>query len=159
MSAPRPHTHAEGWDEFVRADGARLRRVLVAQHGVDVGNDACADALAWAWEHRAEVAAMANPTGYLFRVAQTAARRYRERDRSLAFPGTLPDPVAQGSDPELFQSLGALTEAQRVCVLMVHAHHWTYQEVADVLGIAVTAVTNHVHRGMARLRTELGGDA
>lgn len=132
--------------------------MLVAQHGVDIGNDACADALAWAWEHRDRVATLDNPTGYLFRVAQTAVSRYRGRDRRLAFPGTLPEPSGPEADPELFQSLGALSEAQRVAVLMVHAYHWTYQEVADVLGVSVTAVTNHVHRGMARLRTDLGGE-
>ena len=36
------------FDAFAAADGERLRRTLVARYGVDVGNDVCADALAYA---------------------------------------------------------------------------------------------------------------
>src|SRR5262249_19579169 len=64
----------------------RLRRALVAAYGVDVGSDASADALAWAWEHRDELATMANPAGYLYRVGQSAARRYRPRAIRLPEP-------------------------------------------------------------------------
>lgn len=37
--------------------------------------------MAWGWEHAGELAAMTNPAGYLFRVGQSAARRYRKFDR------------------------------------------------------------------------------
>ncbi len=57
------------FDDFVRTDGERLRRVMAAQHGIDVGADAANSALAWAWENWERVAPMENAAGYLYRVA------------------------------------------------------------------------------------------
>lgn len=39
----------EQFEALVRVDGERLRRVLVARYGVDIGCDDAAGALAWAW--------------------------------------------------------------------------------------------------------------
>lgn len=41
-------------------------------------------------------------------------------------------------------------------VLMVKAWGFTYAESAEVLGISEAALTNHVRRGMAALRRQLG---
>ena len=41
----------------------RLRRALVAAYGPDLGTDAAADALAWAWQHFDKVEAMGSPVG------------------------------------------------------------------------------------------------
>ena len=65
------------FERFVAVEGERLRRALVVSYGVDVGSDASAEALAWAWEHWDRVSDMANPVGYLFRVGQSATRRQR----------------------------------------------------------------------------------
>ena len=43
-----------------------------------------------------------------------------------------------------------------MAVLLVHAHGHTYEEAAAVLGVPVTTVRNHLHRGLARLRATLG---
>jgi hypothetical protein len=59
-------------------------------------------------------------------------------------------------DVELFAALARLSAEQRTAVLLVHGHRYTYAEVSDVLGLPVTSVTNHVHRGMRRLRRLLG---
>ena len=69
----------EDFDAFVTRCGPDLRRVLVAHYGLDVGVEAAADALAYAWERWERVSTMENPTGYLVRVGQSAARRYRRR--------------------------------------------------------------------------------
>jgi hypothetical protein len=47
------------------------RRALVTDYGYEDGREAAAEALAYAWEHRAEVREMANAIGYLFLVAHT----------------------------------------------------------------------------------------
>ena len=60
---------------------------------------------------------------------------------------------------DIFLSLGELKPLQRTCVVMVHAHGWSYREVAEIVGISVAAVTNHVHRGMQRLRREFGEES
>ena len=144
---------------FVREGGSRLRRVLVAQYGVDVGSDASADALGYAWEHWERIGQMANPVGYLYRVAQSSVRRQRRWTREVSFPASDASCVDRGVDSELFDVLARLSPLQRVSVLLVHAYDWTYPEVAEVLGIKVSAVTNHVHRGTKKLRRLLHDDA
>jgi DNA-directed RNA polymerase specialized sigma24 family protein len=44
-----------------------------------------------------------------------------------------------------------------VAVVLVHCFGYRYREVAELLGVSEAAVTNHVHRGLARLRSMLGG--
>ena len=143
----------ERFETFAAATGPRLRRVLVAWYGVDVGADLASDALAYAWEHWADVEAMGNPVGYLFRVAQSRSRRYRRRPVHLpAVPVTeLPD-----VHPRLPDALSRLSARQRAAVILVHAHGWTYAEVSGALGCSVSTLRNHLQRGMRRLRDELG---
>ena len=52
---------------------------MVAAYGPDLGREAAADALAWAWQHWDRVHAMADPAGYLWRVGQTSVRRTTRR--------------------------------------------------------------------------------
>jgi len=63
------------YEDFVRCNGSRRRAALVAAYGTNVGSDA-AEALAYGFEHWDDVAGMANPAGYLYRVGQTEARRH-----------------------------------------------------------------------------------
>jgi DNA-directed RNA polymerase specialized sigma24 family protein len=75
---PRPAREAAStaFEDVAAEAEPRLRRALVARYGVELGNDLCSDALAYGWEHRDRVGAMTNPIGYLYRVAQSSARRY-----------------------------------------------------------------------------------
>ena len=41
--------------------------------------------------------------------------------------------------------------------MLVHCFQWTLSEVAEVMGISKTAVQNHLERGMASLRHQIGG--
>lgn len=147
------------FEEFVAVDGARLRRVLVAREGVDVGSDLCAEALAVVWADWERVGRMSNPAGYAYRVAQSANRRHRRWRRAVEFPREEFDQSSEDVSGDIFMSLGGLKPLQRTCVVMVHAHGWSYREVGEILGISVAAVTNHVHRGMQRLRRELGEES
>jgi DNA-directed RNA polymerase specialized sigma24 family protein len=108
--------------------------------------------MAYAWAHFDELRAMDNPVGYLYRVGQS---RTRPRNRAPLFPA----PAARGLpdvEPALAGALTELTEHQRVCVVLVHAYEWTYQEVADLLGVSRSTVQNHLERGLARLRMVIG---
>ena len=69
VSSPRETCVQVGdsFEEFVGSVSARLRRALVARYGVELGCEAFADALGWEWEHRDQLVAMHNPTGYLYR--------------------------------------------------------------------------------------------
>jgi RNA polymerase sigma factor (sigma-70 family) len=122
---------------------------------LEVGTEVTADALAWAWENWDRVQAMANPVGYLFRVAQSSARRHHRWRRRIGLPAEPRDELA-GIEPGLDGALAALPARQRTAVLLVHGLGWTYQETADAMDVSLAAVRNHVHRGLARLRTTLG---
>ena len=148
-------------DVFAAAFALRLRRVLVARYGVELGNDLCADALAYAWQHRARVAVMENPAGYLYRVAQSSARRYRRWDNEPRLPreqngehrGEEAAPAA-----DLGAALARLNPQQRVAIILVHAHGYSYADAADAIGIPVTTLRNDLHRGLKRLRTLMERD-
>ena len=64
---------------FVHEFEPRLSFALAAAYGPDVGREATADALMYAWEHWERVSAMSNTVGYLYRVGQTKAKRHRRR--------------------------------------------------------------------------------
>lgn len=139
------------FDAFVANEGERLRRALVARYGVDTGNDVCADALAYAWQHWRRVEPMENPIGYLYRVAQSASRRHRRwRQR----PNLPPERsrVDASTDIDLGAALARLKPVQRTCVVLVHIYDWSYDDVAATLGVTGASVRNHLHRGITRLR-------
>lgn len=140
------------YEEFVRRDGARLRAGLVAAYGPEVGVEAAGDALAYGFEHWERVGPMGNPAGYLYRVGQSAARRY-VRPR-----GFLPVTAASGQpdfEPGLAPALETLSEPQRVAVVLVHALGWTLREAAELLDVDVSTVRTHIARAMIKLRTAL----
>jgi DNA-directed RNA polymerase specialized sigma subunit len=54
------------------------------------------------------------------------------------------------------RALAALSERQRLAVVLVHGFGYTLREVAELIGIRQTTVQNHVARGLTRLRLMLG---
>jgi len=153
-TTPTPTSDAaDDFDQFVASVEGRLRRAFVGAVGVDEAHDATAEALAWAWEHWAEVAAMENPAGYLYRVGRSHVRRRPPRRvRYLVQEAhRLPD-----VEPALPDALRALPERQRTVVWLVYACEWTYGEVSQALAISASAVGTHASRGLAALRTTIG---
>jgi RNA polymerase sigma-70 factor (ECF subfamily) len=141
----------DGFEDFFVVAEPRLRRALVATYGIERGREAAAEALAYGWEHWSAVRAMQNPTGYLYRVGQS---RSRVRDARVVFTpdGHDADPLVE---PGLAGALARLSERQRIAVVLVHGFGWQLREVADVTGVAVTTLQNHLERGLARLRAAL----
>jgi RNA polymerase sigma factor (sigma-70 family) len=141
------------FEQFVDAVTQRLRRALVATYGVEVGSEACADAIAWGWEQRGRLAAMANPAGYLFRVGQSAARTHLRRERTIDL--TARAEARDDTDPRLDDALDALPARQRTVAVLVHGHGFSYAEVAELTGRTVASVRNDLHRAMKQLRHRL----
>ena len=151
-TVPGAEAPVTAFEHFVAATGSRLRVALVARYGVEVGVDACADALAYAWEHWPRVGTMTNPAGYLYRVGQTSARRQARWGRVPAFPAERSgDAAAEGSDG-LEHLLAKLDERQRVAVVLAHVYEWSYADIAGLLDVSVATVRNLIHRGMTTLR-------
>jgi RNA polymerase sigma factor (sigma-70 family) len=135
----------------------RLRPVFIARHGLDVAGDLHAEVTNYAWEHRDRLASMDNPTGYLFRVSQSKVRRYQRWRRRVSLPPErLIADVGSSADLGLDEALARLSIDERTVVVLVHAYGNSYREVADLLGISHAAVRSRLHRGMTRLRLELG---
>ena len=140
----------QAFTRFIKEAEPRLSHALAAAYGPEVGVEATADALGWAWEHWTRVKDMTNPAGYLYRVGQSKARRYC-RPRKL-FPGSVPDSV----DPTLPILLEDLTKNQRVATVLIHALGYTERETAELLGMSRWSVRTHAERGLARLQQSLG---
>lgn len=135
-----------------------LRQALIATYGAVDGREATVDALSWAWEHWDQLAAATNKTGYLYRVGQTATRKFATRDLTL-----LGDPdddrrndgLPPEFEPNLVPALRGLSDQQRTAVLLVHGYQWSQTEVAELLDITPSTVREHLRRGLDRLRTQL----
>jgi DNA-directed RNA polymerase specialized sigma24 family protein len=141
----------QDFEAFVRAAEPRLSRALAAAYGFEDGRDATAEALAYAYEHWDRLQHVANLPGYLFRVGQTRGRRKRQR---VLF--AVPDDGEHRVEPGLPAALAALTQRQRIAVVLVHGYGYTLREVAELTGIRQTTVQNHLTRGLASLRSKLG---
>ena len=143
-----------GFDEFVVGAEPSLRRALVASFGPTVGWDATVDALSWAWEHWDRLRGMSSPIGYLYRVGQTAARRYRPA-RAVDLVGASGVVEPAGFSPELLPALARLSVQQRSSVVLIHGYGMTQREVAQILDVSVSTVREHLARAMVTLRREL----
>jgi len=136
---------------FVSDVEPRLRSAPVAACGTEVGREATAEALAYAWEHWERVRPMSNPTGYLFRVGQS---RSRQRRRPVVFERSSDEEI--WIEPGLPAALAALPERQRVALLLVYGEDWSHAEAAALLGVSKGTVPRHVERGLRTLRTAIG---
>lgn len=140
----------QAFTRFVKEVEPRLSHALAAAYGPEVGAEATADALVWAWEHWKRVKGMKNAAGYLYRVGQSKARQYY-RPRKL-FPSATTGAV----DPTLPILLEDLSKNQRVATVLIHAYDYTERETAEILGISRWSVRTHAERGLARLQQALG---
>jgi RNA polymerase sigma factor (sigma-70 family) len=156
VPAPATESDAAWFDDFASLNGVRLRQALIARYGVEVGCDAFSMALLWAWEHRDRLRTVDSPVGYLFRVAQSKVRPELRWQRRVALLEVDERVDGEYVDVDLVRALATLSRPQRTAVVLVHSYGWSYAEVAEVLGVSVAAVTNHVHRGSLRLRGLLG---
>jgi RNA polymerase sigma-70 factor (ECF subfamily) len=136
--------------DLVALARSRLWRAFVAARGVDGADEAVAEALAWAWEHRSRLLAMDNPVGYLYRVGLSRSTVRRRPELPAPADVSLPH-----IEPGLVPALLALPETQRSAVWLVHACGWTYAEVAEALEIGRSTVGTHVSRAMSALRKNL----
>ena len=141
--------------EFVGVYESRLRQSLMVVFGGELGRDAAADALGYAWEHWDRVRVMENPVGYLYKVARSRARKELGRKRPVfdrVDSARIPE-----VEPKLPQALSRLSQRQRVVVVLVHGYGWTQIEVGELLDLSRSSVRNHLERGMSSLRGSIGG--
>ena len=76
-------TGVDSFTEWVGDAEPRLRHALTALFGPQLGKEATADALAYAWEHWDQVSVKDNPLGYVYGVGRNKARRTSLRRRPV----------------------------------------------------------------------------
>jgi RNA polymerase sigma-70 factor (ECF subfamily) len=149
------------FDDFVADVEPRLRRALVAAYGPEAGREAVADALAWAWQNWDRLRGMDNPSGYLWRVGQSAVRsaaRRSRRELTAVVEVELQPRDAHREprvEPALDGALAELSPQQRAAVVLVHGYGYSLSEAAAVLSCSVSTVRNHVQRALRRLHAAL----
>jgi DNA-directed RNA polymerase specialized sigma24 family protein len=140
---------------FVKDTEPKLSYALAGAYGVQVGREATADAIAYAWEHWADVKEMENPAGYLYRVGQTAARKYiMFMKPGPLFPAVNPSKLPH-VEPGLPAALESLSDAQRTAVVLLHSEEWSEREVAELMDVDRSTVRSHRDRGLKKLRNAL----
>ncbi|MEI9427921.1 sigma-70 family RNA polymerase sigma factor [Mesorhizobium sp. Cs1299R1N3] len=140
----------------------KLHRYCARMTGSVVdGEDVLQEALAKAFEALPNTGPIANPEGWLFRIAHNAALDFlRRRARERAFSDEEPDMIA---DPANFiadrqaaaaglHSFMRLPVAQRSSVIMMDVLGYSLQEISTLLDISIPAVKAALHRGRGRLR-------
>lgn len=139
------------FESFFEEHHARLRVALVVGLGRDRGAEATAEAWAWAYENWSRLTAIQYPVPYLYRVGASRTRRRRRRI-------LVERPAVQHLEvePGLRAALAALTEQQRIAVILRGAYGWHLTEVAELMGISSSTVNVHAQRGLERLKEELG---
>jgi RNA polymerase sigma-70 factor (ECF subfamily) len=126
------------------------------------GEDVVQEALGKAIEAYAGTAEIANPEGWLFRIAHNAAldhlRRRARQDaaQSDEDPEMIADPRSTARDPELvatsLRTFMRLPVAQRSSVILMDVLGYSLDEIGGVLDATIPAVKAALHRGRERLR-------
>lgn len=152
----------ESLERFVKETGPRLKQALIASFGGELGREATAEALSYAWAQWDRIEAMENPAGYVYSVGRNWARKAKRRETKRAvLEATAVVTAAHAEalpsfEPGLVPALEGLSEKQRIAAVLVHGFEWSVTEVGRMLGISAGAAHKHAERGLAKLRSSLG---
>lgn len=99
----------------------------------------------------------------LHRRRQGRRRKLLERFAGTAFQAESPDPLqwllADERQRLVRQALLRLPPKDRELLLLKYTEDWSYVEIADHLGLTLSAVEARLHRARSRLRVELAAHA
>jgi RNA polymerase sigma-70 factor, ECF subfamily len=143
-------------ERLYRERGDRIWRGLLAFSGdPEIASDAVAEAFAQVLRRGDEVR---DPERWVWRAAfRIAAGELKERRRSEVL-GTASSYEMEEPARDLVVALGALSERQRVAVVLHDAAGYPSKEVARIIGSTEVAVRVHLVRGRRRLRELLNED-
>lgn len=154
--------------ELVRTH--RDKAIAMAYHLVggdmEAAKDVAQDAFVAAYRALPSFRGDAQLSTWLMRIVINRASSYRRwkwlRDRWTELTGDrdLGGPEEPVGDPGLRRRIAAamdrLSPTQRAVFAMVHLEGMTLTETAEVLGKPTGTVKSHLHRGLDKLRRELG---
>ncbi len=147
------------FDEFYRgAFGEVLQAVRFSVDDRDLADEAVDEAMVRACEHWSEVSAMANPDGWVYRVAMNWARNRqrrlgveRRRGRAERAGEQWASHEPTFADPAIARALKTLPLDQRAVVVLRFHLDWSTEQIAVALDIAPGTVKSRLHRALRRL--------
>jgi RNA polymerase sigma-70 factor, ECF subfamily len=165
MSAPTTGTAdtREAFDRLLGELRPKLHRYCARMTGSVVdGEDVLQEALVKSIEAFPQAGSIANPEGWLFRIAHNAAldflRRRARQDalRSDEDPDMIVDPVSAMDDRQIaatsLRTFMRLPAAQRSSVILMDVLGYSLDEIRDVMDTSIPGIKAALHRGRARLR-------
>lgn len=158
-----PETSAAGIEGLLAAMRPKLHRYCARMVGSVIdGEDVLQDALLKAVEAFASAGGIANPEGWLFRIAHNTAldflrRRHRQEAlRSGEEVDMIADPADSVGSREIagasLRTFMRLPVAPRASVILMDVLGCSLNEVCAVMDFSLPAVKAALHRGRARLR-------
>jgi RNA polymerase sigma factor (sigma-70 family) len=149
------------FEAFYRASWTAVYRPLAATLGdADLAAEAVDEAMVRAFARWASVSSSHNVEGWVYQVAlRWAIDRIRRRKRETALLPRIGSRTLRREplvEPGLDSALARLPIEQRAVVVLASAFDWSEHEIATALGIRPGTVKSRLHRGLARLREELG---
>jgi RNA polymerase sigma factor (sigma-70 family) len=147
-------------DFFEREAGTLFRRLCVVTGDRGEAEEIMQDAFLALWERWQRVAAMEDPTGYLYRTSMNLFRR-RTRRASLAIRRRLaraPDPVPFAEIDErqdVVAALRELTPRQRAAVMLIDVLDYSSEDAGKALGVTAGTVRGLASRGRETLRKRM----
>lgn len=156
-----PRVRPSDFESFYRQSWHAVYRPLAATFAdADLASEAVDEAMVRAFSRWRTVRRAANPEGWVYRVAYRwgvdRLRRQRiERKVLPRFAATEADHEPR-VEPRLNSALEALPVQQRAVVVLACVFDWSQKEIAEALQIRPGTVKSRLHRGLARLREELG---
>jgi RNA polymerase sigma factor (sigma-70 family) len=174
MASAEANMQPIDWQAVLTQHDRWLRTVVLARVGERAAVDEVMQEVALAAvRQKAPIEDPAKVGSWLYRVAVMQSllyRRKRGRGRKLVqrFADRLPadareprstDPLAWLLDDErrglVRQAIGRLKRRDAEILLLKYTEDWSYQQLADHLGISGSAVEARLHRARARMRQEL----
>jgi RNA polymerase sigma factor (sigma-70 family) len=155
------HLEPPQFAAFYRRSWLEVYRPLVATiRDPDLASEAVDEAMARAYVRWDSVSKASNPEGWVYRVAyRWALDRLRRRSverRVLPRMFSPPTEEVPAAEPMLDGALSLLSLEQRAVVVLSCVMDWSEADIAKALRIRRGTVKSRLHRGLRRLREELG---
>jgi RNA polymerase sigma-70 factor (ECF subfamily) len=181
--SPHPGTTESGIDElsvamrFADGDCRAFEQLLTVYwrpvlalstrllHDSEAADDVAQETFLRVWINRAEIQP-GQLRAYIFRVARNLVidetRKRGVRAQAIGIPLPMPpDRVVERAEQHdaIRHALDALPPRRREAFMLAYLHELSYKEAAEVLGVSVATVKNHVAAALVDLRRSLAGHA
>ena len=158
LSATTTQLRQREFPDFYRVNHQPVFRALTATlNNQELAREATDEAMTRAYQRWSKVAQYDNPPGWVYRVGLNwALSRLRKQKREFLADVPPEQPLHQSlPDPDVDNALRSLPVEARSLVVLRHLLDWSYEEIADSLGIPVGTAKSRLHRVMNDLRNTL----